>query len=243
MRGYRELFTASINDPETFWAQAAQAVSWLRPPQQVFDDSRRPFYRWFPDATLNTCANALDRHVADGRAEQAALIYDSPVTGAKRTYTYSELLDQTARFAGALRALGVAKGDRVVLYMPMIPEAVIAMLACARLGAVHSVVFGGFAAHELATRIDDARPTVVVSASCGIEPSGLVEYKPMLDAALQSARHKPRSCVVLQRHQHRCPLTAGRDMDWHALMANCEPADAVPVAATDPLYVLYTSHA
>jgi propionyl-CoA synthetase len=241
MGGYRELFTASINDPETFWAQAAQAVSWLRPPQQVFDDSRAPFYRWFPDATLNTCANALDRHVAGGRAEQAALIYDSPLTGAKRTYTYSELLDQTARFAGALRALGVAKGDRVVLYMPMIPEAVIAMLACARLGAVHSVVFGGFAAHELATRIDDARPTVVVSASCGIEPSGLVEYKPMLDAALQSARHKPRSCVVVQRDQHRCPLTAGRDMDSHALMANCEPADAVPVAATDPLYVLYTS--
>jgi len=171
MGDYRELFTASIKDPETFWAQAAQAVSWLRPPHQIFDESRSPFYRWFPDATLNTCANALDRHVADGRAEQAALIYDSPVTGAKRTYTYSELLDQTARFAGALRALGVAKGDRVVLYMPMIPEAVIAMLACARLGAVHSVVFGGFAAHELATRIDDARPTVVVSASCGIEPS------------------------------------------------------------------------
>src|SRR5246127_753472 len=241
MGDYRELFTASIKDPETFWARAAQAVSWLRPPHQIFDESRSPFYRWFPDATLNTCANALDRHVADGRAEQAALIYDSPVTGAKRTYTYGELLDQTARFAGALRALGVTKGDRVVLYMPMIPEAVIAMLACARLGAVHSVVFGGFAAHELATRIDDARPNVVVSASCGIEPSGLVEYKPMLDAALQSAQHKPRSCIVVQRHQHRCPLTAGRDMDWHALMANCEPADAVPVAATDPLYVLYTS--
>ncbi len=241
MGGYRELFSASINDPETFWAQAAQAVSWLRPPQQVFDDSRPPFYRWFPDATLNTCANALDRHVADGRAEQAALIYDSPVTGVKRTYTYGELLDQTARFAGALRDLGVGKGDRVVLYMPMIPEAVIAMLACARLGAVHSVVFGGFAAHELATRIDDARPTVVVSASCGIEPSGPVQYKPMLDAALESAQHKPRSCVVVQRDQHGCALTAGRDVDWHELMANSEPADAVPVAATDPLYVLYTS--
>ena len=241
MGGYRELFTASINDPGAFWAQAAQAVSWLRPPRRVFDDSHPPFYRWFPDATLNTCANALDRHVADGRAEQAALIYDSPVTGVKRSYTYGELLDQTARFAGALRALGVAKGDRVLLYMPMIPEAVIAMLACARLGAVHSVVFGGFAANELATRIDDARPTVVVSASCGIEPSGPVEYKPMLDAALQSAQHKPRSCVVVQRDQHRCPLTAGRDVDWHAVMANSEPADAVPVAATDPLYVLYTS--
>jgi propionyl-CoA synthetase len=241
MGGYRELFAASIKDPETFWAQAAQAVSWVRPPQQVFDDSGWPFCRWFPDATLNTCANALDRHVADGRGEQAALIYDSPVTGTKRTYTYSELLGQTARFAGALRDLGVAKGDRVVLYMPMVPEAVIAMLACARLGAVHSVVFGGFAAHELATRIDDARPTVVVSASCGIEPSGLVHYKPMVDAALESAQHKPASCVVLQRPQHRCPLTAGRDLDWHELMAICEPADAVPVAATDPLYVLYTS--
>jgi propionyl-CoA synthetase len=241
MSGYRELFTASIDDPETFWARAAQAVSWLQPPQRVFDDSRPPFYRWFPNATLNTCANALDRHVADGRAEQAALIYDSPVTGVKRTYTYGELLEQTALFAGALRALGVAKGDRVVLYLPMIPEAVIAMLACARLGAVHSVVFGGFAAHELATRIDDARPTVVVTASCGIEPSGLVEYKPMLDAALESARHKPRSCVVVQRDQHRCELTAGRDVDWRAVMADSEPADAVPVAATDPLYVLYTS--
>ncbi|HTQ19459.1 propionyl-CoA synthetase [Mycobacterium sp.] len=241
MGGYREQFTASISDPETFWAQAAQAVTWLQPPQRVFDDSRPPFYRWFPDATLNTCANALDRHVAAGRAEQAALIYDSPVTGAKRVYTYRELLDQTARFAGALRALGVAKGDRVVLYMPMIPEAVIAMLACARLGAVHSVVFGGFAAHELATRIDDARPTVVVSASCGIEPSGLVQYKPMLDAALESAQHKPRNCVVVQRDQHRCALTAGRDLDWHQLMASSEPADPVPVAATDPLYVLYTS--
>jgi propionyl-CoA synthetase len=241
MGGYRELFTASINDPETFWTQAAQAVSWLTPPQQVLDASRPPFYRWFPDATLNTCANALDRHVAGGRAEQAALIYDSPVTGVKHTYTYRELLDRTARFAGALRDLGVAKGDRVVLYLPMIPEAVIAMLACARLGAVHSVVFGGFAAHELASRIDDARPAVVVSASCGIEPSGLVEYKPMLDAALEAARHKPRSCVVVQREQHPCPLTAGRDLDWQELMANSEPADAVPVAATDPLYVLYTS--
>ncbi|BBZ37066.1 propionyl-CoA synthetase [Mycobacterium conspicuum] len=241
MGGYRELFSASLNDPETFWAQAARDVTWLDPPQRVLDDSRSPFYRWFPDATLNTCANALDRHVAGGRAEQAALIYDSPVTGVKRSYTYGELLDQTARFAGALRDLGVAKGDRVVLYMPMIPEAVIAMLACARLGAVHSVVFGGFAAHELATRIDDAHPTVIVSASCGIEPSGPVHYKPMLDAALESARHKPRSCVVVQRDQHRCALTAGRDVEWHELMANSAPADAVPVAATDPLYVLYTS--
>ena len=216
-------------------------MSWIREPRQVLDESTPPFYRWFPDAELNTCANALDRHVADGRAEQPALIYDSPVTDSQRTYTYGELLDETARFAGVLLGLGVAKGDRVVVYMPMIPEAVIAMLTCARIGAVHSVVFGGFAAHELATRIDDARPAVVVSASCGIEPSRIVEYKPMLDAALESAEHPPRTCVIVQRDQLRCGLIAGRDLDWHELMAAAEPVESVPVAATDPLYVLYTS--
>ena len=182
-----------MRDPSGFWAEAARAVSWTREPQRILDDSNPPFYRWFPDGELNTCANALDRHVADGRGDQAALIYDSPVTGTRRIYTYAELLDETARFAGALRGLGVGKGDRVVVYMPMIPEAVIAMLACARLGAVHSVVFGGFAAHELAARIDDARPTVVVSASCGIEPTRIVEYKPMLDAALDAPTHPPRT--------------------------------------------------
>jgi propionyl-CoA synthetase len=230
-----------MKDPAEFWAQAAKEVSWIREPRQVLDESTPPFYRWFPDAELNTCANALDRHVADGRAEQPALIYDSPVTNSQRTYTYGELLDETARFAGVLRGLGVAKGDRVVVYMPMIPEAVIAMLACARIGAVHSVVFGGFAPHELATRIDDARPAVVVSASCGIEPSRIVEYKPMLDAALESAEHPPRTCVIVQRDQLRCRLIAGRDLDWHELMAAAEPVEPVPVAATDPLYVLYTS--
>lgn len=173
---YREVFQASLTDPDAFWARAAEAVTWSRAPQQILDQDDPPFYRWFPDAELNTCANALDRHVADGRGEQPALIYDSPVTGTKRTYTYRELLTETAAFAGALRNLGVTKGDRVVLYMPMIPEAVIAMLACARLGAVHSVVFGGFAAHELATRIDDAQPVVIVSASCGIEPTRVIEY-------------------------------------------------------------------
>jgi propionyl-CoA synthetase len=241
MHGYRELFNASINDPAAFWGRAAQAVSWTREPQQVLDDANPPFFRWFPDGELNTCANALDRHVADGRAEQLALIYDSPVTGSQRGYTYGELLDETARFAGVLRGLGVRKGDRVVVYMPMIPEAVIAMLACARIGAVHSVVFGGFAPHELATRIDDARPTVVVSASCGIEPSRTVEYKPMLDAALDAAEHPPRNCVIVQRDRLRCELTPDRDLDWHELMAAAVPVDAVPVAATDPLYVLYTS--
>jgi propionyl-CoA synthetase len=240
MGGYRELFDASVADPAGFWAQAARAVSWTRAPQRILDDSNPPFYRWFPDAELNTCANALDRHI-DERGDQAALIYDSPVTGTKRTYTYRELLDETARFAGVLRGLGVGKGDRVVLYMPMIPEAVIAMLACARLGAVHSVVFGGFAAHELATRIDDAQPAVIVSASCGIEPTRVVEYKPMLDHALELSAHKPAKCVIVQRDRHRCDLIDGRDVEWTDVMAAAAPVDPVPVAATDPLYVLYTS--
>jgi len=241
MAGYREQFDASIDDPSAFWADAARAVTWTREPQRILDDTNPPFYRWFPDAELNTCANALDRHVDGGRADQPALIYDSPLTGAKRTYTYRELLDETARFAGVLRSLGVEKGDRVVIYMPMVPEAVIAMLACARLGAVHSVVFGGFAANELAARIDDARPAVVVSASCGIEPTRVVDYKPMVDAALEIAQHDTPACVILQRDQKPCALTPGRDVDWATAMAYAEPVDPVPVAATDPLYVLYTS--
>jgi propionyl-CoA synthetase len=241
MAGYREQFDASIDDPSAFWAEAARAVTWTREPQRILDDSNPPFYRWFPDAELNTCANALDRHVANGRAEQPALIYDSPLTGTKRTYTYRELLDETARFAGVLRGLGVDKGDRVVIYMPMVPAAVIAMLACARLGAVHSVVFGGFAANELAARIDDARPKVVVSASCGVEPTRVVDYKPMVDAALEMADHDTPACVILQREQGPCTLVEGRDVDWATAMADAEPVDPVPVAATDPLYVLYTS--
>jgi propionyl-CoA synthetase len=241
MGGYRELFDASIDNPQRFWADAATAVTWTREPGRVLDDSNPPFYRWFPDGQLNTCANALDRHVADGRAEQPALIYDSPVTGTQHTYSYAVLLERTARFAGVLSSLGVGKGDRVVIYMPMIPEAVIAMLACARLGAVHSVVFGGFAAHELAMRIDDARPDVIVSASCGIEPTRIVEYKPMLDTAIDTCAHRPRSCVIVQRKQHQCPMDPDRDFDWNQIMAEVRPVDAVPVAATDPLYVLYTS--
>src|SRR5712672_1787313 len=201
MGGYRDLFNASIANPTAFWADAARAVTWTREPQHILDDSNPPFYRWFPDGGLNTCASALDGHGDGGRAEQAALIYDSPVTGSQRTYTYRELLDETARFAGVLRGLGVGKGDRVVIYLPMIPEAVIAMLACARLGAVHSVVFGGFAAQELAARIDDATPTVVVSASCGIEVNRVLEYKPILDRAIGLSSHKPPSCVILQRPQ------------------------------------------
>ena len=237
---YREILAASLDDPAAFWAQAAHGVSWTTAPQRILDDDNPPFYRWFPDAELNTCANALDRHI-EARGDQAALIYDSPVTGTKQVYTYRELLDATARFGGVLRSLGVDKGDRVVLYMPMIPEAVIAMLACSRIGAVHSVVFGGFASHELANRIDDAQPVVIVTASCGIEPTRVIEYKPMLDHALTRSTHQPRACVVVQRDRLRCDLIPRRDHDWAQAMATAKPVDPVPVAATDPLYVLYTS--
>ena len=241
--GYREAYDRSITDPEGFWADQASLVTWIKKPQRVLDDSTKPFYRWFPDATLNTCYNALDRHVVAGHAERTALVYDSPVTGTRQRFSYAELLEKVASFAGALRAFGVEKGDRVVIYMPMIPEAVVAMLACARIGAVHSVVFGGFAAHELAVRIDDAQPKVVVSASCGIEPSRVVEYKPMLDKALAMASHRPDVCVVKQRPQVEAAMTEGRDVDWDvAIRAGAtEPAPCVEVAATDPLYVLYTS--
>ena len=241
MGAYQDVFDQSTSDPAGFWAKAAKAVTWIREPERILDDANPPFFRWFPDAELNTCANALDRHVADGRADQPALIYDSPVTGTKRVYTYAELLDETARFAGVLRGLGVGKGDRVVIYMPMIPEAVISMLACARLGAVHSVVFGGFAPHELAVRIDDVRPTVVVTASCGVEPTRIVEYMPMLEDAIAMCAHPPLHCVVVQRDRHHCDVVKGRDVEWQEAMATAEPVDVVPVAATDPLYVLYTS--
>jgi propionyl-CoA synthetase len=240
MGDYRALYQRSLADPEGFWADAAAAIDWYRPPGQVLDRSGEPFYRWFPDGRLNTCHNALDRHVDAGRGDQPALIYDSPVTSTVRTYTYRELRDEVARFAGVLRGLGVGRGDRVIVYMPMVPEAVVAMLACARLGAVHSVVFGGFAAHELAVRIDDARPKVVVCASCGIEVNRVVEYKPMLEAALDEAAHKPEWCVVLQRPEATAALT-DRDLDWTDAMTAAQSAECVPVAATDPLYVLYTS--
>ena len=241
MGPYEEAFRRSIDDPEGFWGEAAGAVDWYREPARILDDANPPFYRWFAGGELNTCHNALDRHVEGGRAEQPTLVYDSPVTGTVRRFTYRELLDQVARFAGVLARLGVRKGDRVVVYMPMIPEAVIAMLACARLGAVHSVVFGGFASKELAVRIDDARPRVVVAASCGIEGGRVVEYKPLLDRTLELCEHQPAACVVVQRPQARAELAPGRDFDWETLMAAADPAGCVPVAATDPLYVLYTS--
>jgi propionyl-CoA synthetase len=235
-----ETHRRSLEAPEDFWREAAAAIDWHSAPDRILDDSNAPFYRWFPDAELNTCHNALDRHVAAGRGAQAALVYDSPVTGTQRVYTYQQLQDEVARVGGALRGLGVAKGDTVVIYMPMVPEAVFAMLACARLGAVHSVVFGGFAPHELAIRIDDARPKVVLSASCGIEVDRIIEYKPLLDRALELASHEAR-CAILQREQALALLQPGRDFDWAELVADAEPADCVPVAATDPLYILYTS--
>ncbi|HYG90548.1 MAG TPA: AMP-binding protein, partial [Azospirillum sp.] len=231
----------SLSDPEGFWAEAAEDISWFKRWDKVLDDSKPPFYRWFKGGVLNTCYNAVDRHVEQGRGDQAAIIYDSPVTSTVQTITYRELQDQVARFAGALRAQGVGKGDRVILYMPMIPQSVVAMLACARLGAVHSVVFGGFAPHELATRINDAKPKVIVAASCGIEPNRVVKYKPMLDAAIEQAEHKPSGCIIFQRPQETATLVAGRDVEWTEAVAKAKPAECVPVEATDPLYILYTS--
>jgi propionyl-CoA synthetase len=241
MGRYAEEFRRSLDDPEGFWRDLAGAIDWITPPTRILDDAAPPMYRWFPDAELNTCHNALDRHADGGRGEQVALIYDSPVTGQVRRYTYGELRDRVAKVAGALRDLGVEKGDRVVVYMPMVPEAVMAMLACARLGAVHSVVFGGFAAAELATRISDAQPKVIVSASCGIEVARVVPYKPLLDRAIELADHKPDYCLVLQRPQEPAALALGRDVDWDAAVAAAQPVDCVPVRATDPLYILYTS--
>ena len=240
MATYREVYERSLADPEEFWLEAAQALEWATPPTRALDDSRPPYYRWFPDGELNVCHNAVDRHVAAGHGDRAAIIHDSPVTGSVTTLTYAELLDEVTRFAGVLRGLGVGAGDRVVVYMPMIPEAAVAMLACARLGAVHSVVFGGFAPRELAARLDDATPRVVVSASCGLEGAKVVEYKPLVDRACELAEHPPAHHVVLQRPQAVAAIGA-RDVDWVEAMAAADPVEAVPVACTDPLYVLYTS--
>ncbi|MFC5267332.1 propionyl-CoA synthetase [Kribbella qitaiheensis] len=240
MGAYDESYRRSLADPEGFWLEAAGAISWTRPPARALDDSAAPLYRWFPDGELNTSYNALDRHVEAGNGDRTALIYDSPVTGTTRSYTYRELLSEVALFAGALRELGVGKGDRVIVYLPMVPEAVITMLACARLGAIHSVVFGGFAPKELAARIDDATPKVIVAASCGIEPTRVVEYKPIIDAALELATHQPDRTVLLQREI--APGKLGeRDLDWQTAISGVTPVEPEPVAATDPLYILYTS--
>lgn len=241
MSAYEQAFRESLEDPEGFWGRAAEAITWYKRWDCVLDRANPPFYRWFTGGVLNTCYNAVDRHIERGRGDQLALIYDSPVTDTIQKFTYSELCDRVAKIAGFLRELGVQKGDTVVIYMPMIPEALMAMLACARLGAIHSVVFGGFAPRELAIRIDDAKPKIVLSASCGIEVKKIIPYKPLLDEAIAMAAHKPQKCVIYQRPQVRAELIEGRDLDWASLEQKAQPAECVPVAATDPLYILYTS--
>jgi propionyl-CoA synthetase len=238
---YDEAYARSLRDPEGFWAAAAEDLFWDKRWDRVFDGSRPPYSRWFVGGQLNTCYNALDLHVDRGRGKQRALVYDSPVTDTVKAFTYAELREAVARVAGALRRQGIGKGDRVIIYMPMVPEAIMAMLACARIGAIHSVVFGGFASNELAKRIDDAKPTLIISASCGIEVNRVVPYKPLLDGAIDMASHKVGRCVILQRPQQAAPLVKGRDLDWGDFMSGAPAADCVPVAATDPLYILYTS--
>jgi propionyl-CoA synthetase len=238
---YDEAYARSLRDPEGFWAAAAEDLYWDKRWDRVFDGSRPPYYRWFVGGMLNTCYNALDLHVDRGRGKQRALVYDSPVTNTIQAFTYAELREAVARVAGALQRQGIGKGDRVIIYMPMVPEAIMAMLACARIGAIHSVVFGGFASNELAKRIDDAKPKLIISASCGIEVSRVIPYKPLLDQAIELAGHKVGRCVILQRPQQAAPLVKGRDLDWGDFMSGAPAADCVPVAATDPLYILYTS--
>ena len=238
---YQDIYQGWKSDPEQFWMQAAQEIDWFRPPSKALFDDKAPVYEWFSDALVNTCWNAVDRHVQAGRGDQLAIIHDSPITRSTKGLTYSELRDRVASLAGALRAKGIEKGDRVIIYMPMIPEAVEAMLACARLGAVHSVVFGGFAANELAVRIDDCQPKAIIAASCGLEPGRVVHYKPLLDKAIDLAGHKPDFCVIFQREQEVCSLIPGRDFAWHSFQYGVEPAECVPVEGNHPAYILYTS--
>lgn len=239
--GYTEVYNAAKADPEAFWLEQAAAIDWIEAPEQALFDKGHDLYEWYADARVNACYNAVDRHVKNGRADQLAIIYDSPITGSQEKITFAELQIRVSRLAGALVAQGVEKGDRVIIYMPMVPEAVEAMLACARIGAIHSVVFGGFAAHELAVRIDDCTPKAVIAASCGLEPNRVVEYKPLLDGAIDMATHKPDACIILQRPQSPCTLIEGRDVEWHAAMAQGTPADCVPVEGNHPAYILYTS--
>src|SRR5213083_3092946 len=242
---YPEVHARSLRDPEGFWAEAARDIDWIEPAKKIFDPAMGLYGRWFAGAVVNTCYNALDRHVAGGRADQVALIHDSPLAGRVTRLTYAQMLHEVKTLAAIMADFGVVKGDRVILYMPMVPEAVVAMLACARIGAVHSVVFGGFAAKELATRIEDAKPKLIFSASCGLEPGRIVQYKPLLDEAIKLSSDKPQACIILQRPQQGCDLVEGRDHDWRELreaaIAAKKAADCVPVLATDPLYILYTS--
>ena len=239
--GYNEVYQAWQQDPEGFWMEQAEAIDWVEKPTKALSDENAPLYEWFKDSKVNTCWNAVDRHVEAGRGEQTAIIYDSPITHTKREITYFELRNRVASLAGALRAKGVEKGDRVIIYMPMVPEALEAMLACARLGAIHSVVFGGFAANELAVRIDDAKPKAIIAASCGLEPGRVVHYKPLLDGAIDLAEHKPDFCVIFQREQEVADLIEGRDYNWHGFQFGVEPAECVPVEGDHPAYILYTS--
>lgn len=239
--GYKAVYDSWKANSEAFWMEQANAIDWITPPTKALFDDNAPLYEWFSDASVNTCYNAVDRHVIAGNGDRTAIIYDSPVTNTKSTITYADLLDKVASLAGALASKGVTKGDRVVIYMPMVPEALIAMLACARIGAIHSVVFGGFAANELAVRIDDAQPKAIIAASCGIEPGRTVAYKPLLDSAIEIAEHKPETCIILQRDQLRAEMTDGRDYDWHDVQEGVSPADCVPVEGNHPAYILYTS--
>ncbi len=245
MSSYAQVYADWQKDPAAFWGEAAKAIDWIEAPQKIFDDAQGPYGRWFPDAVCNTCYNLLDRHVANGRADQTAIIYDSPVANTKRKLTYAQVLDDVSALAAVLQDFGVVKGDRVIVYMPMIPEALIAMYACARIGAIHSVVFGGFAAKELATRIDDAKPKLVLTTSCGIEPGRVVAYKPLLDAAIDMSSSKPENVIIFAREQAQAQMIPGRDHDWASLVQAAKAAGrrapCVPVKATDPLYILYTS--
>ena len=239
--GYKEIYNSWKNDPESFWMTAADAIDWVKKPSKALFSERAPLYEWFCDSEVNTCYNAVDRHVLNGRADQKAIIYDSPMTDTKYSITFSELLEKVATLAGALSSKGISKGDRVIIYMPMVPEGIIAMLACARIGAIHSVVFGGFASNELAVRIDDAKPKAIIAASCGLEPNRIVQYKPLIDSAIELANYKPETVVVLQRPQCEAELINGRDHDWDLIQKNVEKAPCVPVEGSHPAYILYTS--
>jgi len=239
--GYAEVYKSWQDDPEGFWMEQAKAISWDKPPSKALHAENAPLYEWYKDAQVNACYNAVDRHVEAGRGDQTAIIYDSPITGNKSKTSFAELQVQTASLAGALQAKGIVAGDRVIIYMPMVTEALVAMLACARIGAVHSVVFGGFAAHELAVRIDDATPKAIIAASCGLEPNRIVAYKPLIDGAIEQSKHKPDFTIVLQREQHTCDMIDGRDFDWHDVQKGVAPAPCIPVSGDHPAYILYTS--